>query len=240
MIVTKIKSALARRASKSKARLLQGFFKTGPGEYGAGDIFIGVTVPNIREVAAVFQDQIGFSDISQLIRSKIHEERLLSLIMLTHRFARLDAAGRRKIFQFYLRSSRYINNWDLVDLSAPRIVGAYLWDGPRDVLYELARSRCLWERRIAMVATAYFISKNDLSDTLKIARILLNDKHDLIQKASGWMLREAGKRDEKVLTGFLDRYAGVMPRTMLRYSIERLPKSKKQFYMRRGRRLSAR
>jgi 3-methyladenine DNA glycosylase AlkD len=232
-IVMRVRRKLRSFADKKRAKLLLSFFKTGPGQYGEGDVFIGLTVPHIREVAAAFKDKVVLNDIRQLIKSKVHEERLLALIMLVGMFADVPAGQRAGFFKFYLKNSRHINNWDLVDLSAPRIVGAYLWDRPRGILYKLARSQDLWERRIAIVATAYLINKNDFSDTLNIARILLTDKHDLIHKASGWMLREVGKRDRGVLEQFLDQHAVEMPRTMLRYSIERFPQNRKSFYMRK-------
>jgi 3-methyladenine DNA glycosylase AlkD len=225
-----ISARLRRFASREKAKLLQGFFKTGPGEYGEGDIFIGVMVPNIRRVAKEFRGA-PIAEISKLLKSPIHEERLLSLLMLVQAYEKADEATRQKIYGLYLRSTRFINNWDLVDLSAPNIVGAHLSDKSRKPLYALARSRDLWKRRIAILATFAFIKRNDYKDSLKIAAMLLKDGHDLIHKAVGWMLREIGKRDLAALESFLKKYYHDLPRTMLRYAIERFPEGKRRRYL---------
>lgn len=225
-----IQKELQRYASPAKAKILQGFFKTGPREYGEGDVFIGVQVPAIRQVANEFQD-LPLVKIVRLLKSKIHEERLTALLILVIRFAKGNEAERARVFKLYLQHTRHINNWDLVDLSAAKIVGAFRADRPKDVLYRLAHSNSLWERRIAIVSTFHFIRQNKFADTLKIAEILLYDKEDLIHKAAGWMLREVGKRDQACEERFLAKHYKRMPRTMLRYAIERFSESKRQAYL---------
>jgi len=218
-------------ANKEKARLLQGFFKTGKGEYGEGDVFIGVTMPQIRIVAKAMWRDVTLPDIKGLLKSPIHEERMLALVVLTHRFTKGDEAEKKRIFDLYMASTRRINNWDLVDVSVGRIVGAYLLDKDRSVLYERARSQLLWDRRIAMVATGMFIHHGQLDDTFALADILLSDTHDLMHKAVGWMLREAGKQDIARLSAFLRKRAHVMPRTMLRYAIEKYPEPERRTWL---------
>jgi 3-methyladenine DNA glycosylase AlkD len=193
MTAQKIQKRLRQLASKEKARLLLGFFKTGPGQYGEGDIFLGVMVPNIRKVAKEFQGA-PLGEIIKLLASTVHEERLLALFMLVSAFAKGDDSLKRKIYNLYVKNTKYINNWDLVDLSAPNIVGAYLLGRSRKPLYAFAKSKSLWKRRIAILATFRFIRENDFDDSLAIAKILLKDDHDLLHKAVGWMLREVGKR----------------------------------------------
>ncbi len=225
-----IKARLQQLSDKDKARALQRFFKTGPGEYGEGDVFLGVTVPKIRMVVKEFDGcppEAAFS----LLPSVIHEERLCALLMLVRAFSRGDDGLKRRIYSRYLKSTRFINNWDLVDLSAPNIVGVYLSDKDRRPLYSLAKSRDLWKRRIAILSTARFIRQNDFSDTLRISRILLSDEHDLIHKAVGWMLREVGKRSLATEEKFLQAHYKKMPRTMLRYAIERFPETKRKKYL---------
>jgi len=230
MLVEAIKKRLRSFASKEKAKVLQGFFKTGPGEYGEGDIFLGVVVPNIRKVAKEFQ-RTPLPAITELLASAVHEERLLALLMLVQAFAKGDDVIKRNIYNHYLNNTRYINNWDLVDLSAPNIVGNYLLDKSRKPLYTLAKSRDLWERRIAILSTFAFIKEDDHDDTLRITAMLLGDEHDLIHKAAGWMLREAGKRDLLTEERFLKQYYKKMPRTMLRYAIERFPEGRRRKYL---------
>ena len=225
-----IKKEFRLKADKETACHLQRFFKTGKGEYGEGDIFYGIKVPETRMIAKKYQD-LSFSNISQLIKSKIHEERLVSLLILIIKFEKADDQEKKKIFNFYLKNTRYINNWDLVDLSAPRIVGGYLIDKPKNILYKLAKSNNLWEKRIAIVSTAWFIRSGQLEDTFKISEILLGDKHDLIHKAVGWMLREAGKKSIIEEEKFLKKYYKKMPRTMLRYAIEKFPEKKRKMYL---------
>ena len=230
MTSQEIRRKLAGLADKQKARVLQGFFKTGPGQYGEGDTFLGVTVPILRKLAKQCHET-RLADIVRLLKSPIHEERLCALFLLVEAYSKGDQVSKEKIYSVYLKNTGYVNNWDLVDLSAPNIVGAHLFTKPRRHLYELARSTALWERRIAILATLYFIRQNDFSDTLKIARLLIADEHDLIQKAVGWMLREVGKRDLGQEEEFLIRHYQKMPRTMLRYAIERFPETKRQRYL---------
>jgi len=230
MTAQNIKTRLRQFANKEKAKLLQGFFKTGPGDYGEGDIFLGVMVPNIRKVTKEFQS-VPLNEVVTLLASSYHEERLLALLILVRQFSQGDDARKKKIYGLYLRNTQYINNWDLVDLSAPNIVGAYLLDKDREKLFVFARSTDLWKRRIAILATFQFIKQNDFVDSLRIARMLLTDDHDLIHKAVGWMLREIGKRDMATEEQFLKQHYKIMPRTMLRYAIERLPEAKRLRYL---------
>jgi len=229
-----LRRELRRGANKTRAAAARRFFKTDPGEYGEGDLFLGLTVPQVRAAAARHAG-LGLSGIKTLLFSPYHEERLAALLVLAAGFAAGNAFRRRQIFNLYLKHSRRINNWDLVDLSAPRIAGAYLWDRSRRPLRRLARSPSLWERRIAVVATHYFISRGEFDDTLEIAAMLLGDREDLIHKACGWMLREVGKRDVRSLEGFLALHACRMPRTMLRYAIERFPEKKRKALLRASR-----
>lgn len=230
-MLNNLKADLKKLADPQKAKFLPRFFKTGPGEYGEGDKFIGVTVPNTRIIAKRYGN-LSFSDLKLLLTSPIHEERLCALLILVEQFKKADEKNREKIYKFYLASTKYINNWDLVDLSADQIVGGYLTDKPRDILTKLAKSPNLWERRIAIIATFNFIKQKDATWTIRIAHMLLTDSHDLIQKAVGWMLREVGKRcDKKTLIDFLNQYAHMMPRTMLRYAIEHFPENERQKYL---------
>lgn len=215
-----------------KAEFLKRFFKTGPGEYAEGDILIGVMVPDTRIVAKRFST-LPLSEVQKLLRSKIHEERLLALMILTGKFKTGDGHLKKQIYQLYLKNFKHINNWDLVDSSARDIVGAYLYERDRSILYKFAKSNHLWTRRISIISTFYFIEKNDYSDTLKICALLMKDKEDLIHKATGWMLRELGKRDPSTLEKFLKKHCKKMPRTMLRYSIERLTITKRKAYMKK-------
>lgn len=217
-------------ASATKARLLQRFFKTGPGEYGEGDRFLGVMVPYIRSVAKEYQDA-PLSEVRKLLRSPWHEERLLALLILVSKFEAGNEVQRKTIYTLYLKSLRSINNWDLVDLTAPKIVGPFLEKRFRRPLYRMVRSGNLWERRIAVLATFHFIRQEDFADALLLAEALLNDEEDLMHKAVGWMLREIGKRDEAVLKAFLRKHYRRMPRTTLRYAIERFPEAKRKKYL---------
>lgn len=215
-----------------KAKFVARYFKTGKGEYGEGDKFIGLTVPQMRNIAKKYRD-LPLRDVEKLLHNKIHEYRLTALLILDEQFRRADAKKQKEIISLYLRNTKYINNWDLVDLSAHDLLGAYLLNKPRErkILYRLVKSKNIWERRIAIITTYAFLRKKDFADTLAIAEILLHDTHDLIHKAVGWMLREAGKMDEKALTNFLAKHYRVMPRRMLRYAIERLGESKRQWYL---------
>jgi len=230
MNVHHIKQRLQLLADKEKAKILQGFFKTGPGQYGEGDVFLGITVPVLRKLAKECRDTT-VAEAALLLKSEVHEERLLALLLFVRNFEEGDDAAKKKIYDLYLKSTRYVNNWDLVDLSAPNIVGQYLLDKSRKPLYEFAKSRDLWKRRIAIIATFAFIRQNDHSDTLEISGLLLNDDHDLIHKAAGWMLREVGKRSLSAEEQFLKRHYRNMPRTMLRYAIERFPEGKRRKYL---------
>jgi 3-methyladenine DNA glycosylase AlkD len=230
MTAAMMKARLRRFADKEKAEVLRGFFKTGPGQYGEGDLFLGVAVPSVRKVAREFRGA-PLEEITKLLPSAWHEERLLALLMLVDRFATGDDGLKTKIYRLYLRNTRYINNWDFVDLTAPNIVGAYLEDKSRKQLYAFARSKDLWKRRISILATFAFIRRNDFVDTLGISELLLADGHDLMHKAVGWMLREVGKRSLSAEEKFLKRHYKTMPRTMLRYAIERFPEAKRQKYL---------
>jgi len=270
--LSKIKSALRENANADKAKIYQRFFKTGPGQYGVGDLFLGVTVPKQRIIAKQFTD-LALSDLRQLLASKIHEERCTSLIILVSQFNKADQANKIKLAKFYLKNLRWVNNWDLVDGSAPKILGPYLeiihrfkfrtCEAPSravrnlnsiiankfrtgllakfgtvpqpqaqyDLLTKLAHSKNLWHRRIAILTTFHFIKKSQPQETLRLAKILLTDKEDLTHKAVGWMLREVGKQyGQEILERFLHQHKNQMPRTMLRYAIERLPADKRKFY----------
>ncbi|HWZ57758.1 MAG TPA: DNA alkylation repair protein [Gemmatimonadaceae bacterium] len=222
-------------ADPDAARFLQRYFKTGVGEYGEGDRFIGVRVPALRALVRELRS-ISISATTALLRTGVHEERLLALLLLADAYARADARTQATIFRAYLDHTRHINNWDLVDASAPLIVGRHLQGRDRRLLARLARSPLVWERRIAILATFHFIKQRDHADAIRVATLLLRDEHDLIHKAVGWMLREIGKRDTDTLRAFLDAHAPVMPRTMLRYAIERQPADMRQRYLRMPRR----
>lgn len=202
------------------------FFKVSEGSYGASDAFLGITVPHLRKIAKVYKD-IALPVIAGLLKSTYNEVRLLALLILVHQYQKGDANCQKEICQFYLNNLDRVNNWNLVDTSAHPILGHYLWDKDKSQLNELARSEILWERRIAIIATWYFIRKSELEWTFRIARLLQNDPHDLIHKAVGWMLRETGKKDETKLLSFMSEYANKMPKTMLRYAMERLSKEQK-------------
>jgi 3-methyladenine DNA glycosylase AlkD len=230
MTIQQIKKRLKQLANKEKAEILQRFFKTGPGEYGEGDVFIGVKVPDLRKVAKNFQ-YIGIKDVIILLESAIHEERLLALLILVSKYVKGNETAKKEIYKLYLKKTTFINNWDLVDVTAQHIVGDYLMDKNKSPLYRLTKSKDLWERRIAVMATFCFIKRERYEDTLKIAKILLNDKEDLIHKAVGWMLREIGKRNMVIEETFLKQHYKEMPRTMLRYAIEKFPEPKRQQYL---------
>ncbi len=228
-----MRAQLRALASPEVAVVLQRFFKTGPGEYGAGDILLGIRVPPLRALAKQHRGA-GLATIATLLDSRYHEERLFALLLLMQWYQAADGGGKQAAFDLYLGNTAHINNWDLVDVSAPHIVGRHLEQRSRAVLDTLARSPLLWERRIAIVATFHFIRRNDCTDTLRLAQILLHDKHDLIHKAAGWMLREVGKHDMAALEGFLQAHQHGMPRTMLRYAIERLEPALRKQYLQRG------
>lgn len=227
-----IMMALDKYSSDSDAIFLQHFFKTGPGQYGEGDIFIGVRVPDNRKVCKQYI-ALPMDEVDKLLVSPIHEHRLSGVYILCYKYKKANNFERKEIFELYIKAlyAGHINNWDIVDMSCPTVVGEYLLDKNRDILYTLAKSQKLWEKRVAIISTYAFIRSGDFSTTLDIADILLNDSHDLIHKAVGWMLREVGKRiDEEILIDYLEKNASVMPRTMLRYACEKLSVDKKQYF----------
>jgi 3-methyladenine DNA glycosylase AlkD len=230
-MITSLREDLQKLANPEKAKILQRFFKTGKGEYGEGDVFLGINAPSIKEIASKYKN-LEFSDIEELLKSKIHEERIAALLILINRFSSGNDKAKKEIYEFYLVNTKYINNWDLVDLSAAKIVGSWLADKEKDVLYKLALSENVWERRIAIISTFDFIRKNKFRDTIDISKILLKDEHDLIHKAAGWMLREVGKREQDVLENFLKEYHKQMPRTTLRYAIEKFDPDTRRKYLR--------
>ncbi len=228
-MINKLRLDIKKSANKKRAINLQRYFKTGKGEYGFGDVFIGLTVPKSREIAIKYKD-LDFLDITTLLKSQIHEERLIALLILVHQFQTQEMLQRR-IYEFYLKNTKYINNWDLVDLSSPKIVGAYLIDKPKDILLKLSKSKNMWERRIAILATFNFINNKKFDDAIIIVQNLIEDKDDLIQKAVGWMLREIGKRDFKTEEILLKKYYKIMGRTALRYAIEKFEESRRKKYL---------
>lgn len=226
----KMKRELNKLKNPQKAKILSRFFKTGKGEYAEGDIFLGLTVPQERQVAKRYP-HLTLKELEKLLSSKIHEYRLTALVILVNKYRKADNKEKRGIFNFYLARTKNINNWDLVDLSTSNIVGSYLLNEDKSILYKLAKSKNLWERRIAILSTYAFIKNGQFADTLKISKILLSEEHDLIHKAVGWMLREVGKRDQKILEDFLKNYSQKMPRIMLRYAVEKFSEEKRKFYM---------
>ncbi len=230
MSVQNIQRKLQELGSREKAKVLQRFFKTGPGEYGEGDVFVGVKVPELRKLAKEYQ-KITVKEVKQLLKSAIHEERLLALFILVRKYSKGNEAEKKRIYELYLKNTQFINSWDLVDSSAHHIIGAFLVDKSMEPLYSLAKSMNLWERRISIISTFYFIKHNKYAETLKISEILLTDEQDLIHKAVGWMLREVGKRHMPTEEKFLRKHYKRMPRTMLRYAIEKFPEDKRQRYL---------
>jgi 3-methyladenine DNA glycosylase AlkD len=225
-----IQKELKRLGNEEYAARLQNYFKTGKGEYGDGDRFLGVRVSVLRKIAKKYR-KISIDEVSELIKSQFHEERLFSLLMLVDLFKKANDKDKKKIYTVYLRNTKFINNWDLVDASAGHIVGAYLLTRDKKPIYALARSKNIWERRISIMSTSYFIEHNRFVDTLNIAEILLGDEEDLIHKAVGWMLREIGKRDFELEERFLGKHYNSMPRTMLRYAIEKFPEEKRKSFL---------
>jgi len=227
----KLQIELRALAKPEKIPIYKNFFKTGEGEYGEGDDFICVTVPDSRKVARANID-ISYEDLAYIIKSRIHEDRLCALIILVYKFEQAKTQQeKQQAVDFYIKYHLYGNNWDLVDVITPKILGPWLLHRDKSILYEYAHSSNLWERRIAIMTTFHFIRQGEFKDTIRISEILLNDEHDLIQKAVGWMLREIGKKDQKELIDFLNKHYKNMPRTMLRYSIERLPEQLKRSYL---------
>jgi 3-methyladenine DNA glycosylase AlkD len=230
MNLNELKKTIRASANKDHAKTMQWFFKTGKGEYGEGDKFIGIKVPVQRKIARQFVE-LNFEDLQKLLNSIIHEERLIALLILVANYEKAEEKAKENIYRFYKKNIRKINNWDLVDLSAPKIIGRHLLNRDKQILYKYAHSNNLWEKRISIISTYSFIKNHDFRTTLEISDILLNDSHDLIHKAVGWMLREVGKQDMKTLEKFLRPRYNKMPRTMLRYSIEKFPEIKRKKYL---------
>jgi 3-methyladenine DNA glycosylase AlkD len=231
MTIRDIRIKLQQLGSEEKASILQRFFKTGPGEYGEGDVFIGVKVPELRKLVKEYQD-ITLDTVKQLLSSLIHEERMLALLILIDKYSKGNDTVKKKIYELYIQNTKFINSWDLVDSSAHHIIGDFLLNKSKAPIYRLATSKSLWERRIAILSTFRFIKQGNYSETLKISKILLTDEQNLIHKAVGWMLREIGKRHISTEETFLKKYYKQMPRTMLRYAIEKFSESKRQKYLR--------
>lgn len=231
--VQKVVKELKVASSPERAKILQRFFKTGPGEYGEGDVFLGIKVPQIRSVVKKYRG-IGSREVRKLLSSKFHEVRMAGVLLLVEDMRKADVNARKNIFETYLKNRNGINNWDLIDLSAPTVVGEYLLSAPKEkiVIKKLSEEKNMWSRRIAILATFAFIREGKFGDTLALAKKYLSDKEDLTHKATGWMLREVGKRDKKTLVRFLDQYASVMPRTMLRYAIEKFSPPEREYFMR--------
>ena len=226
-----IHNDLLQLANEQIAEHSQRFFKTGKGEYGEGDIFLGIRVPLLRKLVKKYRG-ISITEVRKLLHSKFHEERLLAVLMLVQLFKSGDESVQKQVYDLYLENTEFINNWDIVDISASNIVGAHLHEKDKAPLFDLVQSKNLWERRIAIISTFYFIRQNEFDDTLKLAKILLNDKEDLIHKAVGWMLREVGKREIEFEEEFLQEHYKIMPRTMLRYAIEKFPETSRKMYLR--------
>lgn len=231
MTERKLRTALKAIANPEIAEHSQRFFKTGEGEYGSGDVFLGIRVPNLRKLAKEYK-HLPLNEVKRALHSRFHEERLCSLFILVGKYEKGDVKLKEQVFSLYLENTAYVNNWDLVDGSAHQIVGGHLYSRDRDLLYSLAKSDNMWERRIAMIATYHFIKKDDFGDTLELAELLLADEEDLIHKAVGWMLREVGNRNPDLERAFLARHYKAMPRTMLRYAIEKFPEPERKRYLR--------
>jgi 3-methyladenine DNA glycosylase AlkD len=230
MKLNELQYEIKKNADPQKAVVLQRFFKTGKGQYGEGDLFYGIMVPVQRSLAKKFKE-LSLNEIKKLLNSRVHEERLIGLLIIVEQFRNGDDKIKEDVFTFYHLNRKRINNWDLVDLTADKISGAYLFDKDKSLLYKLAESKNIWERRIAIMSTFHFIKNYSFADALCISEKLLYDKHDLIHKAVGWMLREIGKRDLKTEEEFLFKYYKIMPRTMLRYAIEKFPEYKRQAFL---------
>lgn len=229
-MLRKLTKELTSLKNEEKIPIYQNFFKTGKGQYGEGDIFYGLTVPQQRTLAKKYKD-LPLKDVKRLLNHKVHEFRLTATLILVHKYE--NSNNKEEIFNFYLNNTSGINNWDLVDISADKILGAHLINKDKSILYKFVKSKDLWKRRMSIISTFHFIKNNQFQDTLKISKLLLKDKHDLIHKAVGWMLREVGKRDIKAEENFLNKHYKEMPRTMLRYSIERFEESKRKHYVKK-------
>lgn len=225
-----LEAELKKLGDPVKAKFVAGYFKTGKGEYGEGDKFLGITVPLQRKVAKKYKD-LSLADTQQLLRSPIHEFRQTALLILTDKYEAADPIIQKKIVSLCLKNTKYINNWDLVDTAAPYILGEFLFEKYKSILYKLAKSKNIWERRLAIIATAAFIKRGSFADTLKISEMLLKDSHDLIHKAVGWMLREVGNKNMQVEKDFLDKHSAQMPSVMLRYAIEKMDPPTRQKYL---------
>jgi 3-methyladenine DNA glycosylase AlkD len=230
MSFEKIREELEASGDPGGASILQKFFKTGLGEYGEGDVFRGIRLPVLRKLSAKYHD-LSLPQVERLLHSAFHEDRMLAVLIFIRRYAKGDEAARAKVYRVYLKNRKFINNWDLIDVSAAHIVGAFLWDKDRGMINRLAQSDSLWDRRIAIISTFYFIRRGEFGETLAVARTLLLDTEDLIQKAVGWMLREIGNRNLQAEEDFLRIHYRQMPRTMLRYAIEKFPDAKRKQYL---------
>ncbi|MDR3049523.1 MAG: DNA alkylation repair protein [Elusimicrobiota bacterium] len=233
MVKDKILKELKGKQNSALAKHLSGFFKTDKGEYGEGDLFWGLTVPMQRIIAKKYSAEAVLSDISALLKNKVHEVRLTALLILVDKYSKADTIAKEKIAKFYFANTKYINNWDLVDLTAPSIAGDFWFNNSKKFMLDFAKSGELWKERISVVATYYFIKRGEFTEILKLAKHFLTHKHDLMHKAAGWMLREVGKKDLFVLRDFLDKYHKIMPRTMLRYSIEKMSDAERKKYMKK-------
>ena len=231
-LVLNLKKDLTELSDPERKKNLQRFFKTGKGEYGEGDVFLGVKVPDVRKVAKKYR-KLPLNGITELLNSEIHEHRQVAIFILIDQYQKGKKADQKKIVEYYLKNTNRINNWDLVDSSAHKIVGDYYRDKTKDIFHKLSKSNNLWERRISVIGTFAYLPDGTFETSLTIAETLLHDPHDLIHKAVGWMLREIGKRDLPTLETFLNKHHKTMPRTMLRYSIEKLDKQKRQYYMKK-------
>jgi 3-methyladenine DNA glycosylase AlkD len=234
MTLRNLKNQAKKASNPKRKKTNEWFFKTGKGQYGEGDKFIGISMPDVRIIAKDNLD-LSIKEVEKLLQSAIHEHRMIALVIWTYQYEKADEQLKKKIYKTYLKNTKKINNWDLVDVTTPNIMGKWLLDkkSERKLLYKLAKSKSLWEKRIAILATYPFIRNKDFRDTLKLAKLYLNESHDLMHKATGWMLREIGKKQEKALTKFLDKHYKIMPRTMLRYSIERLSIKQRWHYMKK-------
>lgn len=230
MNLKELRKRIKVESNEQQAKSLQWFFKTGAGDYGEGDVFVGIKMPVQRIIAKQFID-IKYGEIKELVTSKIHEERMIGFLILMGKFEKGNAIEKENVYKFYIRNRKGINNWDLVDITAPKIVGQHLLFKNKDLLFKFAQSKNLWERRIAILSTFTFIREGEFETAFKISKILLNDEHDLIHKAVGWMLREIGKRDLNAEENFLNTRYKKMPRTMLRYAIEKFPEVKRKKYL---------
>lgn len=229
-MLDQMKREMAQLSDPDRAKKLSRFFKTGKNQYGEGDIFLGIPVPEQRKVAKKYVD-LSLDNLQELLNTKIHEYRFTALVILISKYRKAEEMGKKEIFDFYLKNTENVNNWDLVDLSAPRIIGDYLLNKERSILYKLAKSNNLWKKRISILSTFAFIDNNDFEDALRISKLLLNDEHDLIHKAVGWALREIGKKNQNVEEQFLSKHYLHMPRTMLRYAIEKFDERKRKTYL---------